>query len=132
MIRGYGVADQFEDIFTILCTYAGMDSFFKSFNNHSGGAYYISFVKIQGKWCPLSAFEGVYLTKNGAIVSVNDILLDKSILFPFALKLANFESDTFVKEIGNIDFEADWPLRTKGQSPIGRILYSIKNMLSFD
>ena len=41
LIRGYGMQDQFEDIFTILCTYAGLDAIFKSFKNSSGDVYYV-------------------------------------------------------------------------------------------
>ncbi|MDP3791609.1 MAG: hypothetical protein Q8R38_06170 [Candidatus Omnitrophota bacterium] len=128
LIRGYGAGDQFEDIFTILCTYAGMDAFFKMFLNSSNRIYYISFVKIRGKWCPLSAFDGVYLTKNGSIASVNDILLDKKLLAPFISNLGNFETDTFLREIDNIDFNV-WSVRAKGQSPGGRLLCIIRKFL---
>jgi hypothetical protein len=128
LIRGYGVHDQFEDIFTILCTYAGMEAFFKIFKNHFGNIYYISFVKINGRWRPLSAFGGVYSTKNGAIASVDDILLDKKLLAPFISNLPNFETDTFLKEINSTDFNT-WSTRTKGQSPLGRGFCFIKNIL---
>ncbi|HPM43368.1 MAG TPA: hypothetical protein PLV52_06020, partial [Candidatus Omnitrophota bacterium] len=33
VIRGYGVEDQFEDVFTILCTYAGLEAFYEEFQN---------------------------------------------------------------------------------------------------
>jgi hypothetical protein len=127
LIRGYGVQDQFEDIFTILCTYAGMEAFFKVFKNQSGESYYISFVKIGGKWCPLSAFRGVYAAKDGVIASVDDILLDRKLLTPFESKLLDFEMDTFLKEINGMTYKAD-STRTNGQSPAGRALCFIKNI----
>lgn len=127
LIRGYAVQDQFEDIFTILCTYAGMEAFFKIFKNYSGNIYYMSFVKITGRWCPLSAFGGAYSTKNGAIASMDDILLDKKLLTPFISNLPNFETDTFLREIKGMDFKASG-IRVKGQSPAGRVLCLIKSM----
>ncbi len=127
LIRGYGVQDQFEDIFTILCTYAGMEAFFKMFKNHSDNVYFISFVKIKGKWCPFSAFGGVYSIKNGAVASVDDILLDKKLLIPFSSNLSDFETDIFLKEINSMDFKSD-SVRVKGQSPAGRALRFIKDM----
>lgn len=128
LIRGYGVQDQFEDIFTILCTYAGMEAFFKRFKNHSGGIYYMSFVKIGGRWRPLSAFGGVYAAKDGVIVSVDDILLDKELLAPFSSNLLNFDTDAFLKDIKSMDYNR-WSVRTKGQSPVGRALSCIKNTI---
>ena len=127
LIRGYGVQDQFEDIFTILCTYAGMDAFFKVFKNSAGEPYYISFVKIKGRWCPLSTFGGVYPVKNGAIASVDDILLDRGLLAPFISNLPNFERDAFITEINDMDFKI-WSVRIKGQSPAGRAVCIIKNI----
>lgn len=126
LIRGYGVRDQFEDIFTLLCTYAGSEAFFKRFKNNSGEVYFMSFVKIKRKWCPLSAFANAYSTKSGVIASVNDILLDRKLLLPFETNLPNFETDSFLKEISDMDFN-EWSIRVKGQSPIGRILSIIKN-----
>lgn len=129
LIRGYGVADQFEDIFTILCTYAGSQAFFKMFKNYSGEVYFISFVEINRKWCPLSAFAGVYPNKNGAIASLDDILLDRKLLAPFESNLNNFDLNSFLKEIMIMDFKM-WSLRAKGQSPIGRVACLIKNMFN--
>src|SRR3989338_2882841 len=127
LIRGYGMEDQFEDIFTILCTYAEMEAFFKLFKNHSGGGYYVSFVKIGGRWRPLSTFRGAYATKDRAIASVDDILLDKKLLTPFLSNLSNFETDSFLKDINSMDFKA-WSVRTNGQSPIGRVSCFVKNI----
>lgn len=126
LIRGYAVRDQFEDIFTILCTYARMQAFTKMFNSSSGEVYFISFVKIKRRWCPLSAFANVYPVKNGIIASVDDILLDSKLLSPFESSLPNFERDSFLKEIRSMDFRI-WSSRVKGQSPVGRAVCIIKN-----
>lgn len=121
LIRGYGVEDQFEDIFTILCTYAGMRAFYKRFNNSSGERYFISFVKINGKWCPLSAYGGVYAHKNGLIASVDDLVRNRGLLEPFINSVENFEAESFLSEIAGIDFKQT-SRRTTGQSPFCRIV----------
>ncbi len=126
LIRGYGVQDQFEDIFTILCTYAGMEAYFRIFRNRSGGVYYMSFVNIYGRWCPLSAYGSAYASKNGAIASVDDILRDNKLLSPFLSNVPNFETDTFLKEMNDNDFEV-WNVRVKGQSPLGRVQYIVRD-----
>ena len=128
LIRGYGVSDQFEDIFTILCTYARLQAFSKMFKNSSGEAYFISFIRIKGRWCPLSAFANVYPVKNEIIASVDDILVDSELLIPFESNLPNFERDSFLKEIRSMDFDI-WSSRIKGQSPVGRAACFIRKLL---
>lgn len=129
LIRGYGMQDQLEDIFTILCTYAGLDAIFKSFKNHSGGVYYVSLIKINGRWRPLSASGGVYATRDGAVASVGDILLDRKLLAPFISNMPDFESDTFLEEISTMDYRPR-SMRVVGQSPMGRALFHIKKMVN--
>lgn len=129
LIRGYGVRDQFEDIFTILCTYARMQAFTRMFKNISGEVYFISFVKIKEKWCPLSAFAGVYPVKNGVIASVDDILVDRKLLLPFESSLPNFDPDSFLKETRSMDFNI-CSSRVKGQSPVGRAACFFKKILN--
>jgi hypothetical protein len=121
LIRGYGVEDQFEDIFTILCTYAGMKAFYKRFKNNSGERYFISFVKINGRWCPLSAYGRAFADKNGLIASVEDIVCNRVLLELFINNIENFEAESFLSEITRIDFKPT-SRRTTGQSPFRRII----------
>jgi hypothetical protein len=121
LIRGYGERDQFEDIFTILCTYAKMKAFYGMFRNNSGGYYFVSFVKVNGRWCPISAYARTYAEWNKRIASVDDIMGNKELLGPFANKIENFESDAFLNEITKIDFEQT-SMRSSGQAPFRRIM----------
>ncbi|OGQ14440.1 MAG: hypothetical protein A3B70_02235 [Deltaproteobacteria bacterium RIFCSPHIGHO2_02_FULL_40_11] len=47
-IRGYGEPDQMNDLFSLLCTYAGVDAFFYDFKPKA--AYSLAFVKLDGAW----------------------------------------------------------------------------------
>jgi len=127
IIRGYGVNDQFEDIFTILCTYAGFEAFYKIFLNSRGLRYHISFVKIKDKWYPFSAYYKVYVSEKGKMCSVKDILSRPSLLSAFSAHIPNFEADTFLGEIKSMQFKAKSG-RVKGQSPLSRLRYWFGNI----
>jgi len=129
LIRGYGENDQFEDIFTVLCTYAGMGAFYREFINNSGRHYFISFVKINGRWCPLSAYGQVYVYQREQIISVEELLLKPEWLKPFSGRVENFEVESFLREINKMDFKAP-NFRAGGQSPVWRIKYAVKELLS--
>jgi hypothetical protein len=129
IIRGYGERDQFEDIFTILCTYAGFESFYKIFFNSRGLRYHVSFIKIKDKWYPFSAYYKVYISDKGKLCSVNDILTKPSLLSTFSTHIPNFETSTFLQEIKNMQFKAKAG-RVRGQSPLGRLVYCYDNIFN--
>jgi hypothetical protein len=104
-----------------------MEAFFKMFKNYFGETYYMSFAKINGRWCPLSASGNTYATKESVVASVDDILLDRELLAPFSSNLPNFEMDTFLKETKSMDYKI-WSIRTRGQSPVGRVSCLIKTI----
>jgi hypothetical protein len=124
IIRGYGVGDQFEDVFTILCTYAGLESFYMPFRNKQNEVYYISFVKIADRWIPFSAYFHFFVSKNGKIYSVGDFLRDSDALLMFCSGVPGFEAESFLSEIAKIDFKQT-SMRANGQSPFRRIIIII-------
>lgn len=127
IIRGYGVNDQLEDIFTILCTYAGCEAFYKKFSNSQGLKYYISFVRIMGEWYPFSAYYNVCPLKNAKLYCVRDILAEPSILSLFSAGIPNFEREAFLEELKNMCFKAE-SSRVKGQNPLGRLVVYIRDL----
>lgn len=74
LIRQYGEKDQIEDIFTILCSYAGMKAGRKKCYNHEGNKCMIlSFVYAGGRWLIFDAAENKYFfNKDGNIGSIED------------------------------------------------------------
>jgi hypothetical protein len=75
IIRGYGVSDQLNDVFTALCAYAGLPAGWARIEIPAQRKQLIlSFVKIGRRWCVFDAFRGVYfLNDNGDIASLDDI-----------------------------------------------------------
>jgi hypothetical protein len=76
IIRQYGAGDQIEDVFTILCSYAGMRAgMTKCFNKGRTSLMIFSLVNINGRWIIFHAGRKKYfLNKNGALASVQDYL----------------------------------------------------------
>jgi hypothetical protein len=128
IIRGYGVEDQFEDIFTILCTYAGVESFYWGFKNKRGIIYYISFIKINGEWFPFSAFANAYALEGAKLLSVEEVMRNPGSLSSFSLNSPNFYPEGFLSEIKNMQFKAE-SIRVKGQNFGGRLLYHLNKIL---
>lgn len=126
IVRGYGVQDQFQDIFTTLCNIAGIDAFFSEiYTEDKSRAIIISFVKIQRKWHVLDAYRGVYFKdKQGRLADIgskNEWLiatLDGQPDINYAPYLKNLPT---IKDIGLS--------RSSTQSPFNRLLFEIKKIL---
>jgi hypothetical protein len=76
IIRQYGTGDQIEDVFTILCSYAGMRAgMAKCYDKERTAFKIFSVVQIDGRWLIFIAGENMYfLNKEGRIGSVEDYL----------------------------------------------------------
>lgn len=120
IIRGYGVGDQFEDIFTILCTYAGFEAFYKEFYGLGKKTYIIAFVKIGEMWYPFSVYYNAYPVTRGRLISVNRLSIEPDAINLFKDRIPGFDAEAFLQEVKNITFKAA-SVRVKGQSPFGRL-----------
>lgn len=82
IIRQYGGGDQIEDVFTILCSYAGMKSgMAKCFNHDKSQARIFSLVNIDGRWLIFEAGKSRYFyNKDGGIASVDDYIAGRMVL----------------------------------------------------
>jgi hypothetical protein len=76
IIRQYGAGDQIEDVFTILCSYAGMRAgILKCYNKARTTFRMFSVVRIGGRWLIFYAGKNKYfLNKKGDIGSAQDYL----------------------------------------------------------
>lgn len=125
IVRGYGVSDQFCDVFATLSNYAGLEAFYSWIytSDHVKGIP-LCFVKIEKKWRVFDPYCGVYFKdKTGNLA---DIVALKSgswtaegnkegMNSDYALYFQNFIT---IKEIGLN--------RTNIQSPLKRLLFEIK------
>lgn len=126
IVRGYGAEDQFQDVFTTLCNFAGIDAFFGAvYTKDKSSKIIFSFVRIKKKWHVLDAYRGVYFKDNqGSLANIEDknrcsviSLADKPDI-DYTLYLENLPA------IGEIGLN-----RANIQSPVKRLLYEIKKRM---
>jgi hypothetical protein len=125
IIRGYGVEDQFEDIFTILCYYAGLKAFYANIQNSKGEYFQISFVRLKNGWVPMSAYYGIYSKTGGRPAVVKEILRDNALIAPFMAGVKGFDKEAFFNFI-NTARSRTYMIRAAAQSPVGRIACRIR------
>lgn len=126
IVRGYGVKDQFQDVFTALCNISGIGAFFSAlYTEDKSKAIILSFVKIQEKWYIFDPYYGVYFKdKHGRLADAglkNEWLvtaLDGQPVMDYAPYLNNLP---IIKDIGLS--------RSTTQSPINRLLFEIKKIV---
>lgn len=129
IVRGYGVGDQFSDVFTTLCNYAGIDAFFTwVYTVNRTKRIPLSFIKIEGEWTIFDPYYGSYFkNKNGKFADIKEIKsgsswsienLDAKPHINYAVYLDNLPS---VKDIGLT--------RANTQSPFNRLRFEIKKWL---
>lgn len=135
IIRGYAVPDQFQDVFTTLCTYSGIPAFFDNiYNNDHTYKCVLSFVDLAGKWTVFDAYRGIYFTtKDNKIASVQDIIGGR-----YLAKGADIDSVTihgvpyreYLNNLGAIGKPST--LRAYKQMPIKRIGFEIKKLMGLE
>ena len=78
-VRGYGVSDNHNDLFSTLCNYIGVDAFMeilynKFANEGESRERRLSFVSIERGWVVFDPYHGVYFAnKNGDWATVDEI-----------------------------------------------------------
>jgi len=82
IIRQFGAGDQLEDIFTILCSYAGLGAgVARSYELGTQNFLVLSFVNADGRWLVIDAKHDKYFfNRNNEIASIDDILKNDAIL----------------------------------------------------
>lgn len=135
IIRGYGESDQSQDVFTNLCAYSGIPSFWMWVYTKTRSAWYpVSFVKMGGRWRVFDPYYNTYfMAKSGEIASVEDMMADRSIIesSPMADHLIG---ETRYKEF----FYNLQPINTAGtsrpeqQMPLNRAIFEIKKAVGLE
>jgi len=127
IIRGYGVNDQCEDIFTLLCNYAGFESFYKGFASVDGKNFYVSLVKMHGAWRPFSAYYAACIHKDGKLLSVDDLKSDSILMEQFVRQIPGLDAKSLAEQLKRTEFKAS-SIRVRGQNPFGRLKFHIEKL----
>jgi len=129
IMRGYGVNDQFSDVFTTLCNYAKVDAFYGLVSQKdSKKMILLSFVKIKERWRILDPYRAVYFkNEKGEIADIQELKskvnwsmesLDEKPDIDYAIYLSNLPP---IKDIGLS--------RANIQSPVNRLLFELKKKI---
>lgn len=133
IIRGYGVSDQYSDVFTTLCNYSGVGAFFTFvWSRNKTNFITVSYVKIKRRWRIFDPYRGSYFKdKEGNLADVETVKSGNYSIeyktsrqppeFDYSPYIANLPS---IKEIGLN--------RANTQSPLNRFLFEIKKRLSIN
>jgi hypothetical protein len=123
-VRGYGVCDNFHDLFSTLCNYIGADAFFTTlYSKDTNDSIKLSFVRIKRGWAIFDPYNGIYFRNyTGGLTTTEEINEQGWHIVKLTqtdISKANykryFENLPNIEEIG-LDFT-----RANSQSPINRL-----------
>ena len=125
-IRGYGVSNNFNDLFSTLCNYINADAFFTTIlNQDRSHSIDLTFVKTERGWVVFDPHNGVYFNnnlgkwattteikkQNWKTMHIGETAVPNSYYKPYLAKLPNIE---------NIGLG-----RAHTQSPVNRLKYQL-------
>lgn len=131
IVRGYGASDQFNDVFTTLCNYTGIDAFFDFIYTKDGSsAIPLSFVRIGKQWFIFDAYDQVYFKGDvGDFASLSQIRAGDWHVFN-AGKSAKKKAD-YSEYFKNLPWiEKAGLKRANIQSPMKRLLFELSKYKS--
>ena len=128
IVRGYGVDDQFQDVFTTLCNYANLNAFYyKLYSGTGDGRKPLSFVRLGNRWTIFDVYNGAYfVNKNGQIASIGDLYRGDWKAVSITKRETPDYYDRYFKTLNSMNFKKWWLSRGAIQSPARRFIYFIK------
>lgn len=126
IIRGYGVDDQSNDVFTTLCNYAGLEAFYQEiFTKDRRESTTLSFVKVSGKWHVFNPYYRLsFKNRRGAPADLDEIRRGER-----AIVSAEMPALDYGPFLDNIpDIKKAGLTRATIQSPLNRFLFELKKM----
>jgi hypothetical protein len=128
-VRGYGVSDNFHDLFTTLCNYIGADAFFtKFYARDTGGGINLSCVRIKRGWVVFDPYNGIYFRNNtgdwATIEEINEQDWHIVKLAQTDISKANYEQ-YIIDNLPRIEKLGSSLLRANTQSPINRLRFQL-------
>lgn len=127
IVRGYGVDEQFSDVFTTLCSYAGQEAMYLWVQSkNSTSKIPLSFIKIKKAWFVFDPYRGVYfIGKDGRLADIEVIKLPNQ----WTPQILNMDT-----EIDYSDYFLNLPSpeeklnRANIQSPWRRFVYELSRV----
>jgi hypothetical protein len=131
IIRGFGTNDQSADVFTTLCTYAGIPAaIYQALSSDKKHRIILSAVCLDGRYLLFDTYYGNYFrNKNGQIASIEDMISDPSLVGQ-AKNKPIVHGITYVDYFRNLScIDGFGTLRAELQMPLARLKYELKRRL---
>ena len=131
IIRGHGLPDQMADVFTTLCTYAGVPAFWRILTPpDSGVRLIISMVKIENRWVLFDvANDLVFRNAGGEPASIEDISADPGLVTKAANGLRPGNVPYEIYFTNSQPWKIPHMLRARLQMPGPRLWYEARRRL---
>jgi hypothetical protein len=133
-VRGYGVSDNFYDLFTTLCNYIGADAFFTAlYSKDTGKHIQLSFVRIKRGWVALDPLNGFYFRNHtGGLATIEEIIEQDWHIVKLSqtdITKVNYEQ-YIVENLPKIERIGSGLNRANTQSPINRLKLQLHKWFS--
>ena len=132
-VRGYGVSDNFHDLFSTLCNYIGADAFFTALYVGDTRSINMSFVRIKRGWVVFDPYNGIYFKNNtGDLSTIEDISEQDWHIVKLSqtdISKANYEQ-YIVENLPRIKRLGSSLIRANIQSPINRLRFQLHKWFS--
>jgi hypothetical protein len=127
IIRGHGLNDQQADVFTTLCTYAGVPAFWAKVPAAPGPHLLLSFAQVDGHWRVFDVAEGVaFRRRGGALATLADVRGDPA-LIPAELRALPVGARTYSDVMARAAMPSvPHPLRAELQMPMPRLWHELR------
>ena len=130
-IRGYGVIDNFNDLFSTLCNYSGVDAFFERLRFEDSRKHInITLVRIGRGWVAFDPFNGAYFqNRNGNWATTEEIRQGnwKLVKLPKSVTQDSYYNafDKMIPEVISMGYR-----RANTQSPFNRLKLQLHKYFS--
>jgi len=128
--RGYGVEDQFNEVFVTLCNYAGIKAYYSFvLNENKNSSIPLSFVEIRGEWFIFDPYNGHFLTDDsGKLLSIVKLKKVRNYFLGSQINSVNFDYSTYIVDLPNHPV----PKRNRAnlQFPPNRLFFQINKFMT--
>lgn len=131
IIRGHGTADQQADVFTTLCTYAGIPAFWTKVEpKRLPTGLILSFASVDGRWVVFDVANQVMFRNDRGELATADDLRGRSDLIPPAVRELKVQDTRYYRFFEDLRPPlVPSPLRAELQMPWRRLRHELERVL---
>ncbi|NQT00245.1 MAG: transglutaminase domain-containing protein [Candidatus Omnitrophica bacterium] len=130
IVRGYGVRDQFSDVFTTLCNYAHLDAFYANVSlQDSERSVPFSFIKVGQKWTVVDPYFSAYFTDaDSNLVNIREFGAADTWTLESLNENVNFDYKPYYYTLSLV--RPSELHRANVQSPVNRLRFELQKCLN--